>query len=205
MSEYDQQYYFIRPTDNENNPVLTPDTNTEDSNYSFEEQLAGSPPLVFFNGAKEYQEKMRIPRMKVPPEILFDGANLLVPCRLREALLEFDIPNLHFHPAVYIHDDGKWFEDYWYMALTERFDCWDRNNSNYDQDDPPIRLGGFELYHVYTYSINKELLDKTPLEQRLLFQMGATIDPFFVCHKSLARLFCAGENSGVQLTLIPNY
>ena len=107
---------------------------------------------------------------------------------------------------LYIHDDGKWHENLWFMTITERLDCWDRNNSNYDQDDPPIRLGGFELDLVYKYSLNEELLDKIPLEQRLLFQMGGSIDAFFVCHQKLLGLFLhGGLKSGVKLTSIADY
>ncbi|MET3130293.1 hypothetical protein AAKU55_000546 [Oxalobacteraceae bacterium GrIS 1.11] len=205
MSKYNQQYYFIRSADNDSNPDLTPDTNTEDRRFSFEKQPMGSPPLVFFNGAKEYQQKMGIPSVKIPPEILFDGTNMLVPSRIRKILLKLDIPHLHMHPAIYIHDDGKWYEDYWYMAFSERFDCWDRKTSNYEQDDPPIRLGGFELYQIYTYSLNDELLDAIPLEQRLLFKIGETLDAFIVCHESLSRLFYTNDQSGTKLTLIPDY
>jgi len=136
---------------------------------------------------------------------LFDGANPVVRSGIREKLLNYDIPNLHMHPTVYIHDDGKWHEDLWYLTLTERFDCWDRSNSEYEQEAPPVRLGGFELYQVYKYSLNEGLLDKTPLEQRLLFQMGGSLDPYFVCHQKLLGLFPFGSKSGIKLTSIADY
>jgi len=91
------------------------------------------------------------------------------------------------------------------MTFAERFDCWDRDNSNYEKESPPIRLGGFELFLVYDYSFNSELLDKLPLEQRLLFKMGGTIDGYIVCHESLAHLFRQGDKSGAELTLISDY
>lgn len=28
-------------------------------------------------------------------------------------------------PAVYIHNDGEWYEDYWLLGFTDEFDCWD--------------------------------------------------------------------------------
>lgn len=205
MNKYDQQYYFIDRADNDSLPDLTPDTNTEDRTFRYERQPVGTPPLVFFNGGLEYAKKLGIRSLKELPDILFDGSNPVVGSDIREKLLTYDIPNLYMHPTVYIHDDGKWYEDLWYMTLTERFDCWDRRQSEYEQDDPPIRLGGFELYQVYKYSLNEELLDKTPLEQRLLFQMGGTLDPFFVCHQKLLGIFQFGRTSGVKLTSIAEY
>ena len=203
MKKYDNQYYLIRKSDDDRLPSLVADENTEDRTYSYERQLVGTPPLVFFNGWKEENLARHI--KAIVPEVMFNGSNPVVPGHIREKLLNYDIPNLHMHPTVYIHDDGNWHENYWFMTLTERFDCWDRNNSNYDQDDPPIRLGGFELYLVYKYSLNEYLLDNIPLEQRLLFQMGGSIDAFFVCHQKLLGLFRGDGKNGAKLTPIHEY
>lgn len=203
MNDYDQQYYFIRSDDNDSLPDLTPDLNTEDRRFRYEQQPLGSPPLVFFNGAKDYQQKKRIPGIKVLPDILFDGSNLVIRSHIREALLNVDIAHLHMHPTIYIHDDGNWHEDYWYMTFTEQFDCWDRNNSNFEEE--PLELGSMELFSVYTYSLNKELLDEIPLEKRLLFKMGGTQDGYITCHQSLLKLFSGGEKSGAKLTRVADY
>lgn len=203
MTIYDQQYYFLRSADNDSHPILTPDKNTEDRTFRFEAQPLSSPPLIFFNGAKDYQQKMNIPRIEIPPEILFDGGNILIPSRIRESLLDIDIPNLDMHPAVYIHDDGKWYEDYWYMTFTEEFDCWDRANSAYE--DEPMEIGGFTLYNIYKYSLNQEIIDKTEIKNKLLFKMGGSLDAFIVCDKSLSNLFPDDEKNGMKLLLVSDY
>jgi hypothetical protein len=200
MNQYDEDYYFVRSGESNSLPDLTPDVNTEDRTFRYEAQPMATPPLVFFNGAAEYQRKKRIPALKTPPKILCEGSNLLVPSQIREDLLKLDIPNLHMHPSIYIHDDKKWYEDYWYMTFTQQFDCWDRKNSTYEEE--PLEMGGFKLHSVYTYSLNKDLLDKTPLDQRLLFEMGGTQDGYTVCHKSIMRMFI---NEGTQLTKISEY
>ena len=130
---------------------------------------------------------------------------MLVRDHIREVLFAKNIPNLHMHPAIYIHDDDKQYKEFWYMTFTERFDCWDRDNSNYEKESPPVRLGGFEFFSVYDYSLNCELLDKLPLEQRLLFEMGGEINGYTVCHESLAHLFRQDGKSGAELTLISHY
>lgn len=203
MNNFDQQYYFVRCSDNDCLPELTPDVNTEDRKFSYERQPIGSSPLMFFNGAKEYQRKKRIPSLKKLPDILFSGADLVVTSRLREALLEFDIPNLYMHPTVYVHDDGKWHEDYWYLTFTQDFDCWDRENSTYSAKN--IEMGGMILHNVYSYSLDQKLLEKTPIERRLLFKMGGTLTGYVVCHESINQLFSSAEESGAKLTRVSDY
>jgi len=203
MKKYDQQYYFIDRAENDSLPDLGPDLNTEDRKFRYERQPVGSPPLVFENSGYEFDKKRGIPSLKHLPDILFDGSNLVVRSYIREKLLNYDIPNLHMHPTVYIHDDGKWHEDYWYMTFTEQFDCWDRQHSTYELE--PLEMGGFKLHSVYTYSLNEELLDKTPLEQRLLFKMGGTQDGYIVCHQKLLGLFPSGSKSGAKFTTIADY
>jgi hypothetical protein len=73
MRKYDEQYYFIDKADDDSLPSLTPDINTENRRFRYEKQKIGSPPLMFFNGAKECQQKLHIASSKVLPEILFSG------------------------------------------------------------------------------------------------------------------------------------
>lgn len=202
MSKYDTEYFFILKAEDERLPSLTADETTIERNYSFEAQPMGSPPLRFFNGAKEYDEKMKIRPLAEPPRFLFNGTNVLAPARVREALLEAEVPNLSMHPAVYVHDNRKWYEDYWLLTFTQRFDCWDRATSTYE--DEPLEMGGFKLFSIYTYSLDAELLNRTPLRERLLFKMGGSQDAFVVCHRSIASLFRGHEN-GVRMVAVSDY
>ena len=130
-------------------------------------------------------------------DILFDGANFIVRSPIHDRLLAYDIPNLGIHPSIYIDDRDVWHEDYWYLAFTEDFDCWDRSASNYNLK--PMEMGGEKSYKVRSYSLDVKLLDNTPLEARLLFKMGSTVDGKVVCHKSLAPIFSSGVNNGAEL------
>lgn len=204
MNEYDQEYYFVvSPMDREDLPTLTPDVNTENRQFRFIRQPVGSPPLVFFNGAGDYQKKLGVVVVKTPPKILFDGSNPVVDDSIREKLLNYEIPNMYLHPAIYIHDDGKWYENYWYMTFTSTFDCWDRQNSTYFPD--PMTLGGEDSFGVYTYSLNKELLDNIPLENRLLFEMGGTTDGKVVCNKKLFRIFAGSGDTGTAVIKVGDF
>lgn len=203
MKNYDQEYFFIRKKDDDTLPSVTADENTVDRNYSFEPQPYGSAPFMFFDGGADYARKLGIVPSKEIPDILFNGTDLLVRNHIRDALIALDPPGLHIHPAVFVDAYKNWHEDYWYLAFPERFDCWDRKLSHFEDD--PLELGGFKLYSIYTYALDAAVLDQIPLNQRLLFKMGGTLDAFIVCHQDIAAIFRGNGNSGARLVSIPDY
>lgn len=205
MNDFNEEYYLIGKVPMRDDiPSLTASGDTVDRDYNYARQSSSSLPLTFVNGAKAYNARRGIQSVRVPPEILFNGSNMLVKTDVRDELLELDIPNLCLHPSIYVHDDGNRYEDYWYVAFTERFDCWDRAKSDYDKNSGPIRLGGFVLESVFSYSLDADLLSKTPLRERLFFQMGGVTDAPLVCHKSLVPLFHGESGKGAELTIITN-
>ena len=196
MSKYDQDYFFIvKDSSDDRLPELVATEVTENRQYQFQRQPVGSAPLVFTNGWRE--ENLANKVKETVADILFDGADLMVRSPIRERLLAHDIPDLAIHPAIYIDDRGVWHEDYWYLTFTAEFDCWDRNTSNYNPK--PLVVAGEKNYNVRSFSLDVELLDRTPLEQRLLFKMGGTIDGYVACHKSLAPIFRGGGKNGAVL------
>jgi len=198
MSNFDSEYFFIRkPKGNERIPSLEADEDTSMRNYAFEALPLGSP-LVFLNSWRERNKKKGISE-KIG-EVLFEGADLLVSDRIRMTLLHRDIAHLHMHPSIYIDDVDRWHENFWYLTFTKRFDCWDRKTSVYL--DKPIGDEGEEIFHVEKFHLNDELLRKTPVESRLLFKMGGSIEPFVTVHRTLASLFSV---EGVELQKLSDY
>ncbi|GGC08015.1 hypothetical protein [Pseudoduganella buxea] len=202
MTDYDNEYYFIRMDDNrESLPYLRPDTNTNERRFRNKAPAMGSSPLIFTNALKDDFRKAGA-KAEIA-DILFESSNFVVRDHIRAKILEHEIPGMFLHPAVYIDDEDEWHEDYWFVGFSSRFDCWDRENSTYSS--PPLQIGANEFYDMYTYSLNSKLLDATPLEDRLMFQMGGTQDAMIVCHKSLARVFRGGGQSGALLQLVSDY
>jgi len=195
MTDYDSEYFFITMPDDPKLPFLVPDKNTEGRRFRFEAQPPGSAPLVFNNGYKDENKRAGI--VTATPDVLFSGASLLVRTAIRDKLMVLDIPNLSMHPSIYIDDKDRWNEDYWFLTFTAEFDCWDREKS--DADDEPMKVGSSELVQVYSYRLNTDLLNKTPLPERLLFKMGGDLDGNICCHKSLRGMFSAGGASGARL------
>lgn len=199
MGKFDEDYFFILKDPDERMPEMTPDEDTSRKPYTSKLLPLHTKPLIFYNGSLDYQKHNRIPPIDPPPDLLFDGSDILVKDDLREKLLPREIPNLAIQPAIYIDHKSNWHEDRWYLTFLELFDCWDRNNSTFDPE--PHTFGG-ERYDIDTYSLNDDLLGKTPLESRRLFKMGGTTVGFVVVHFSLAAHF---RRSGAVLVPIAEY
>lgn len=201
MSDYEQQYYILTRPNKDNIPYLTPDMNTAAREFSYERQPVGSPPLVFINGWKDRNLAEGV-KDSVKP-ILFHGTDLVVNTAIRDSLLEFTVPDMHMHPAIYIDDRNDWHEDYWYLTFTKLFDCWDRSKS---ETSPAYSKAKHDKdYEVIVYEFDKDLLDKTPLENRLLFKMGGTRTAPVFCHESIAGIFRRDLPNGAKLTLVADY
>lgn len=202
MKTYDEQYYFILMLDDEGLPVLRPDLDTGRRHYRRKLPQAGSKPFFFDNGYAEDQYTKDIPIPETPPDVLIGGNDILVRSFIREKLLDIETPGFFIFPSVYIHNDDEWHEDYWYLGFLEEFDCWDREESEFIPDN----IDG-SSHTVTKYHLNKEVLDKTPLNERLIFKMGGTSDGYIVCHQSLVRYFHGGEDSelGVLFQKVSEY
>lgn len=195
----DDEYFFIRKDDsNHRLPSLQPDTNTSQRKYWFTALPMTSPPLIFSNGWRDEFKQDRVTEQIA--DILFEGTSFVVCDALRHKLLGLDIPHLNLHPAVYIDDKEQWHEDYWYVSFSEQFACWDRTRSVFLPY--PIVIGSESMYEIMSYVLDEDLLRRTPLQQRLLFQMGGTTTEMIVCHQSIASLF---RGDGVRLQPVKDY
>lgn len=196
MTKYNDEYGFLLMNEDEDGyPLLKADTNTAARYYQSEPLAMGSAPLIFTNGFKPLFEKRKIKEKRAG--VLFDGATFIVKDRIRMALLALELPTISIHPAVYIDDAGQWHEDYWYVAFPGFLDCVDRAKSRYM---PPLKPN--DTLAVGAYSLDEAVLDKVPLQQRLLFRMGGTDDGLIVCHRSLFKHFIV---DGVEIKMIEDY
>lgn len=203
MSDLAQQYFFLIRPDNEALPYLQPTDETANLNFRFEQMPLGMKPLMFFNGIADMQKENKIAPLKSLPDILFSGTDLVVRDRIREKLLKADIPNLAPQASIYIDEKDKWHEDYWYLTFTDRLDCWDQDRSDYR--GKPLTIGGMDLYSVYEYKLDEDLLAKTPLKDRLLFKMGGVNPAPVTVHKSLAGFFRTGSDAALQVVAVEEW
>lgn len=202
MSNHDQEYFFIRGDEsNKRRPALTPDTNTGERRYSEYPPTPGSAPLIFTNGLKADFLSEGI--IDEACDILFDGMDFIVKDHIRVRLLSLNISGVFLHPAVYIDDRGNWHEDYWFVGVTNEFDCWDRAKSTFGKKK--IVIGDETLHNMFSYSLNADLLDVTPLNERLIFKMGGVAKSLVTCHVSIASIFRGNGRNGATLQPITEY
>ena len=209
MATIDTQYFFVVSPrqdflDRDIFPSLTPDEDTAELPYSYEKLPLGSKPLKFTNGKRDRAQRRGHTIIRRAPDVLFSGSNPLVKGDLREKLLALDIPHLELQPAIFVDDWDKWHEDYWFLTFTQRFDCWSRKTSDYEKGSGPIRIGGSALHQIYKFRLDEKVMEKTPLQERLLFQMGGSQDAFVVAHNSIAHLF-AGTRNGAQVISVEDF
>lgn len=205
MNSYEDEYFFIiKPKNSPKLPFLSPDEDTANRRFRFEALPLGQKPLVFYNENRDINREKGITSLTT--DVLFDGFDIVVRDPIREKLIDYDFPNLHIYPSIYIDDKERWHEDYWYLTFTKDFDCWDRKTSEYDQEGPPVRLSGFEYYQIYKYKFEADLMNRTPLEQRLLFKMGSSIDGYIVAHQSiLFKVFGQDIKNGAEYVKVSDY
>lgn len=200
MSDLNAEYCFVLKDSDESIPVLTPDDDTANKPYSSEVLPPLAKPLMFFNGALDYQRNLGLDPRDPPPDVLFDGADFMVNGSLRRELQALELPGVAIQPSIFVDHKGDWHEDYWFVTFLQMFDCWDRKASEFDP--VPVELLGSRMYEVFRYSLDVDLLKSTPVEVRRLFKMGGTTVGFVLAHKSIWELF---RRSGVVLVPVSQY
>jgi hypothetical protein len=204
MSNFDKEYYFLSSCRNEGKPSPRAFHETNEREYWKARIPPDAPPLAFYNGAKRYNRERGIESMPVPPDVMFERDNLIVRKHLRDALLERKVDGAFTHAAWYVHDDKSLHDDYHYIGFHHKLDCWDRELSEHSGQDEDADPTDCEP-NVWAFRLDAQLLQRIPLNQRLLFVMGGCFVPKLVCHESLLPLFRASENSGIYATLIEDY
>ncbi|MBB3222023.1 hypothetical protein [Pseudoduganella umbonata] len=197
MSKYNDEYVFIlKNEDDLRLPSLKADITTSQRQYDVEPVPTDSSPYVFFNGWRE--ENIRDGSKDHVANILFEGANFMVRDHIRELLLQRELPGLTMHPSIYLDDAGNRHEGFWFLTFKSELDCWDRDRSTF-------MPGTSTRDMVFNYSLSAEVLNAIPLQQRLLFQMGGTLESPVLCHRSLAAIFRQNGDSGAMLKAVRDY
>jgi len=204
MSVYDAEYFFLRlPKGDERLPFLVPDEATADRRFRRIRQAPGTPPLVFHNGWRDEVKRRGV--RTVVPDVMFSGADMVISAHIKEELARFRPSHVAPHPSVYIDDNDVRHDGYWFLTFSEELDCWDRATSCFEQDVDPVRVGGATLHQVYEYRLDGAVLDRIPLEQRLLFKMGGTLTGMIVCHISILKIFTTSAGAELDVVAITDY
>jgi hypothetical protein len=83
---------------------------------------------------------------------------------------------------------------YFLLNMYKKLDCWDRDKSVYEQDDPD------DTPHVIKYHLNSDILDNMDESKRLIFKMGGDDLSPMVVHETVK---CKLEKRVMYLKFIP--
>lgn len=179
MNELNDEYYVVERPSDSSVPLLKADKNSSAKKYWTKEYKFDGQPLIFSNKKKEKNLAQGISE-KIS-SILFTPDEIVINASLYSVLSSFNIEGVEFIPAVYIANTGEWHEDYWYVKIVNDFDCWSRKLSKYN---PEARTSS-GWHYVYKYVLDIDVIDRVPLKQRMLFNMGGVSMPVICAHSSV--------------------
>ena len=175
----------------------------DDFEYYLPNRVGNSPVIAKTASCPHYMEYMKFvegkPKMMefglVIDEInphLYDChmvPNLLVSKKIFDVLSPMNIPSIQLLEAT-LHAEGKSIENtYWVVNIHHDIKCIDEEKS-----DLIVEIRWIE--DVKKVVLDRELLAKIPLEERLIFALGEQLN-YHLYHKSVVDKIMATEPTGI--------
>ncbi|WP_160112167.1 imm11 family protein [Aquimarina sp. AU58] len=203
-NNFNDEYYVCKVYSDEQQIALMPTDGTAQRNYSYNKLVLGQKPLFFTNAFREEDKNSRV---LIPlTDVMFDSSSFIITTKLKDELSEFDTLNLQYYPAVYIGDDGKWHENYWYLNFYGMIDCLDKELSVLDEIEGMDELDEEDRYlEVLKYSLDIQVLEKIEEDNRLIFQIAGTSIRQVFMHKKIVDIFKNINASGIKFTKVSEY
>lgn len=202
MSKYDQEYYIAHAQNSPTQFHIAPDRQTEARDYTFERLEMGEAPLVFKNGFKD--RDARLGERSLVTGVMYDGSSFAVSEEIKSYLGQFKIASMQHYPAIVIDDDNNWHDTYWYLNIYEDLDCWDRSKSIFKPDLNPIDED-MAYAKVKKYSLDEDILDAIPEEQRLIFRMDGATKAYVFMHKKIVKHFLENAYTGIRFFKVADF
>jgi len=200
---YNEQYYILF-NDYKNNPsYLRALMKTSVRNFEYEKLHRSGGPAFFENAFDEEDKKVG---EKHPINDVMDVAGwYLFSHRIYEKMRDFEIKNMQFFPAVFIDDDGHYHENYVLTNFYDELDCLDIDLSvikywpEEDEDEDEVEYDVKKLY------LSEKVLDTIAEEQRLMFKITKTIDPYVIVHQKIKDIIDQENATGAMFIRIDQY
>jgi hypothetical protein len=193
MNEF--EYYLIGRAGDAAYPLLKCDDDSEHTQeyvYDNKENEIINPQEMEFTFRKPY------PRKPVIGDY-FSQTESIVSEKIKNVLEPLKIKGIQLIPATVTSNKGDLYEDYYYIHIYHIIKAMDmdRNNSVYKQ------LSGGS-YSIDRFTLDKEVLGKIPLEERLIFRLEED-ETMKLYHKSIVDAIMAVNPTGVQFTKVENW
>ncbi|QUI72316.1 hypothetical protein [Pseudoalteromonas sp. M8] len=205
INNYDKEYYIILKKFDGDTLYPKPLKKTAKRRFRFEQLTWGQEPLFFENAHRD--KDLKANRSRLVPDVFLSATIPVVNSKIREKLKFFAFEGMQLYPAVYIDDEGNYHENFWCMNFWEELDCLDRNRSKFSK----LTLEKLKLdpdaddLTTYKYSLDSDVLDKIPEEERLIFKMGPDDMGYVFVHQKIADIFFEEKATGVNLVKVSDF
>ncbi|WJE08515.1 hypothetical protein [Pseudoalteromonas sp. JC3] len=202
---YNAAYFIIIPRFNELAMYLKPLKKTARRNFDFERLEWGEEPLFFENAFKD--EYQNLGRCCVLPDVSFYATIPILNDSIRNKLKFYNFSNVQLYPTVFIDDNNTYHENLWCMNFWEELDCLDREKSKFSKRAmEKLKLDPLaDGLSTYKYSLDSDVLDKIPEEERLIFKMGPDDMGYVFVHQKIADIFFEEKATGVNLVKVSDF
>ncbi|MGL0960197.1 imm11 family protein [Vibrio vulnificus] len=181
MSKYNDQYYIVFKSYDENTLYLTTHDRSDHRDFEYT-KLSGSEPMFFENGYRDEDLSRGIARpikqahMSIAYPVISDEVKITLG----------DISNdfCQLYPAVIIDDSDKYHDNYWVFNIFEEMDALDLEKCHIDDFDPED-----EEHPISQYYLDDEKLSAMPEKERLVFMPKYTDYPHVMVHEKVVKAF----------------
>ncbi|EGQ8033663.1 imm11 family protein [Vibrio parahaemolyticus] len=190
--KYDNQYYLLCESGHAGFHMLG---QTEDSDEGLDHLMAQRSLKREVKGLGKV-EVCEGNKKSFSPCDYHEIAEQMVSEKFRQVLLPFDLPGVDFYPTEVTNDDKVW-SNYFMMHIWNNYRAIHQGRSvidgTYVDDD----------FFLEALSLDETLLDKVPLEERLVFRLQEK--PRFLFHESVVDALKAADLSGVGFIRVDHW
>ncbi|WP_045406868.1 imm11 family protein [Vibrio jasicida] len=181
MSQYNEQYFIVFKSYDENTLYLSPQKHSAMRDYEFT-KLSSGEPMFFENGYREEDLFRGVSRPIKDAHLAI--AYPVFTNEIRKSLGQVDNKCFQLFPAVIVDDSGKYHEDYWVFNVFEKMDVLNLEECDIDDFDPEDTR-----HTIDKYSLDTDKLDALPEKERLVFMPKYSDYPHIMVHESVVKAF----------------
>ncbi|WP_199611053.1 imm11 family protein [Flocculibacter collagenilyticus] len=199
MTKFNDEYYIASPCNNdEDQSFISVHKRSEHLRFNRTRLISGAPFFV----EKAFQERdKRLNINCVNTDIMFGCGTLIMNDIVKSKISQFEISGTQLYPSILIDSDNRWHENYWYLNIWERLDCWSRNMSVYEPAEDGDENGAI----VDRYHLDSAVLNDIPEPNRLIFRMGGESFAHTFFHKKIVDIFEENNFTGIRFFKVSEY
>lgn len=182
------EYYRVHRANDNDVPLLDPDTGCPD--YLFEKKAIDKPKPLKFKLGEPIPKKPRMADYHASPYSIISK-------KIYDVLAPLNIKGIQLLPAVIRVKNDKLVSDYWAIHIYNLIRCIDVKKSD-------CEIRSIRVANVKKIVLDKDILAKIALPQRLIFRLGEDIS-FELFHTSIVEAIMKVKPDGIKFTNIENW